>query len=260
MRNVIFKATATAIFAAFASVAIVMVVLPVLGGTPDRNAVLLAVLCPILLAWPVTAHTTAQKARLAETLGRLERAHQQLACTHADLAAAHARLAEKARLDEMTGILNRESFLAALAHARRRNEGGTLLIIDADNFKGVNDTYGHARGDEALRLIAHALSVSLRSSDMLGRIGGEEFAAFLPGTEMADAAVVAERIRRQVEKLHFHPLEGELLPLTVSIGGAMHRPQLSLSELMQEADQRLYQAKRDGRNRVVMAVGFSAAA
>src|SRR5690606_34240394 len=115
----------------------------------------------------------------------------------------------------------------------------------------INDTHGHRTGDEALVLIAGAISQGVRDGDLAGRIGGEEFAAFLSGASVKEAMIVAERIRRGVEAIRFSPSEGKTLPLSVSIGAAGLSPHLSWTEALREADGRLYEAKRLGRNRVV---------
>ena len=107
----------------------------------------------------------------------------------------------------MTGMLNRESFFAALDGSRRKTDRGALLIIDADHFKKINDSYGHLTGDTALLEIAAAISRAIRAGDMLGRIGGEEFGAFLVGASDQEAIRVAERIRREVELIRFQPAD-----------------------------------------------------
>jgi diguanylate cyclase (GGDEF)-like protein len=127
-----------------------------------------------------------------------------------------------------------------------------LLIIDADHFKRINDNFGHLTGDEALLAISSAITRSVRQGDVLGRIGGEEFAAFLVGADQDETHRVAERIRRAVEMIRFRPEREGTLPLTVSIGGANCTTGATVSDLMLAADRRLYEAKRSGRNRTVI--------
>lgn len=260
MRQIVVKAGVIALGSAAASLLIVMTVVPAIGGVVEGNAVLMTVLCPILIAFPAGLHTLWQKKRLREALGDLRHAHDELAETHAQLAEAHARLSEKSRHDDMTGLLNRETFFASLKQARRRTDTGVLLIIDADNFKFINDTYGHQEGDVALLLMAEAIAGSVRDGDLVGRIGGEEFAAFLTGVDADEALFVAERIRLSVEAIRFSPTDGTYLPLSVSIGAARLRPHVSWSDVMREADRRLYEAKRRGRNRVIFEGAGQAAA
>jgi diguanylate cyclase (GGDEF)-like protein len=244
MNSIALRSGCVALCSALASFVIVWVVLSARGGTMDGNALLMSLLCPILIAWPASAHTLSQH-------DRLKAAHRELARTHAQLAAAHRRLAEKASRDEMTGMLKREAFFGTLDASRRRTDRGALLIIDADHFKKINDTHGHLAGDEALLAICAAIRRGVRESDVLGRIGGEEFGALLVGATAADALRVAERIRTEVEALRFCPTDGDVIPLTVSIGGILCSRDASVSELMRAADKRLYEAKNRGRNRAV---------
>lgn len=252
MKQVFVKAALTALVSAAASLLLVLTIMSMAGGKASPSALALAVFCPLIIAFPASAYLYHQKRKLAETLEALTSAHQRLEAAHAELADAHARLAEKARHDDMTGLLNRESFLAALKAARWRGDDGALLIIDADRFKYINDSHGHGQGDIALSMIADAIRDGVRAGDIVGRIGGEEFAAFLNGASEEETLLVAERIRLGVEALRFSPGEGRLLPLSVSIGGAQFYPHLPVSQMMREADNRLYQAKARGRNRVVL--------
>jgi len=244
MNQIIAKASLATVLSVAASLALVLMLVPSLGGVIEGSALLMATLCPMVIAFPASFYLFLQKKRLAETLAALTAAHERLA-------RAHAELAEKARHDDMTGLLNRESFLAALKGARRRTDSGVMLIIDADHFKYINDTHGHAQGDVALSMIAEAIRGGVRAGDIVGRIGGEEFAAFLCGATRDEALMIAERIRLGVEALRFSPGEGKYLPLSVSIGAARLQPHLSWSQLMRGADSRLYEAKARGRNRVV---------
>jgi diguanylate cyclase (GGDEF)-like protein len=245
IRSIVLKAGLVSMAAMMASLAIVATFVPLLGGVVDGNAWLMSALCPLLIAFPASAHTFWQK-------DRLRRAHRELARTHAELAAAHRRLAEKAARDDMTGMLNRESFFAALDQSRRKTDRGALLLVDADHFKRINDNWGHLVGDDALLAIAAAIGRGVRTGDVLGRIGGEEFGVFLVGASEREALRVAERIRREVETIRFRATGERDVPLTVSVGGTICTTEASVSNLMRAADQRLYAAKRGGRNRVVL--------
>lgn len=260
MKQILAKAALIAVGSAAASLLIVLTVVPAIGGVVEGNALLMALVCPLVIAFPASLHDLLQRRKLADALAELTVAHDELADAHMQLAEAHARLSEKARHDDMTGLLNRETFFATLKNTRRRTDSGVLLIIDADNFKYINDTHGHPQGDAALLLIAEAIRNGVRDGDLVGRIGGEEFAAFLGGIDAEEAMIVAERIRLNVEALRFSPGDGKYLPLSVSIGAARLRPHVSWSEMMREADRRLYEAKRRGRNRVVFEGGTRAAA
>jgi len=253
MKSVVFKSGVIAVASALASLAVASVAMAVTGGSVDGNALFLCVLCPLLVAWPASGWTLYQGRRLRS-------AHRELTRAHAELAAAHRRLAEKSKLDEMTGMLNRETFFSAIEGTRRKSDRGALLIIDADHFKKINDNYGHLTGDDALLEITAAIARGVRSGDVLGRIGGEEFAAFLVGATPDEARRVAERIRHEVEMIRFRPDREATVPLTVSIGGTACPPGASVPELMRAADRKLYEAKRTGRNRTVFAPVQAAAA
>jgi diguanylate cyclase (GGDEF)-like protein len=253
MSRILLKSSLVAVGSVAASLLIVMTVVPALGGVVDGNAWLMSVICPLAISWPASAFTFWQGERL-------RRAHDALSVAHAGLAKAHRDLAEKARHDTMTGLLNRESFFAALDGSRRRGDRGVLLLIDADHFKKINDGFGHLVGDEALLAIAAACRRGIRGGDTLARIGGEEFAAFLAGADADEATGVAERIRREVEAILFEAPGGRAVQLTVSIGGTICAAEATVSDLMRAADHRLYAAKRGGRNRVMFEQDWPAAA
>ena len=122
-----------------------------------------------------------------------------------------------------------------------------LLILDIDNFKAINDLYGHHAGDEALTIMARSIRSVLRDGDIVGRMGGEEFGVFLPGVSEDEAAAGAERVRRSVNLAVFAP-EGQRRDLSVSIGGAVFTGKTTFTDLFRIADQRLYGAKHAGRN------------
>lgn len=173
------------------------------------------------------------------------------------LAIAHDRLAIFASTDALTGVLNRSALTSAIERWLVADpvDGipvrGALLILDADNFKSINDSYGHDQGDVALRLITDAVKSVLRQTDLVGRIGGEEFCVFLWGATQFTADAVGERIRHAVSVTPFMP-QGKLHKLSVSIGGAVFDRRLPLSDLLRVADQQLYFAKQNGRNRVAV--------
>lgn len=167
------------------------------------------------------------------------------------LEAANAELHQQARSDPLTGVLNRRGLDAqfdfALALAQRSGRPLSLISIDVDHFKQVNDTYGHAQGDVVLKGLAHTLQESLRSSDLVARLGGEEFVALLPDTDLAGAMNVAEELRLTIADQQ-HEVVGRIF---VSLGVSMLRPgEKTAAALLERADAALYDAKRQGRNRV----------
>jgi diguanylate cyclase (GGDEF)-like protein len=162
-----------------------------------------------------------------------------------------------AMLDPLTGIANRRSFLAdttLLAKRHGTNPRPTaVLLIDLDHFKSINDRFGHAVGDSVLELFTEAARKSVRSTDLLGRIGGEEFAAVLCDTSRERAVAVADRIRESFA-LAAKEADGRPLCATVSIGVShCDQPVLDVPEMLAQADQALYFAKENGRNRVEVA-------
>jgi diguanylate cyclase len=169
---------------------------------------------------------------------------------------AQQHLAVLASTDSLTGLLNRHGFTSAVEDAMSAPgeplQRGALLIADADNFKHINDRFGHTSGDSALQLLAATMLRMLRPEDRLGRIGGEEFAIYLPGLSALAAETVAERIRHAVAAAEFVP-ENTRETLTVSIGGAAFERPTSFAELFRLADKQLYRAKSEGRNRVAFA-------
>jgi diguanylate cyclase (GGDEF)-like protein len=163
-------------------------------------------------------------------------------------------LAQKAQIDALTGLWNRRYFdqrlEAEMSLARRSRRPLSVLMLDLDHFKAINDNYGHPMGDEVLRRIGLLLSEQVRLEDVACRYGGEEFAILAPNTPSSEADL-AERLRVEVEKMRF-TFGGHEVKITTSIGvadlvSAGSRP------LIQVADEALYQAKRNGRNRVVVA-------
>lgn len=158
------------------------------------------------------------------------------------------RLEPEATFDSLTGVLNRGAFGARMS--KRAHPGlGAILMLDIDLFKQVNDTYGHQAGDEVLRLLGDILRRSVRDEDFVGRVGGEEFALWLPGQSLSNALEVAERIRDLVGRTPF-PIAGSV---TVSIGISLLHPSMSWEQAQKRADEALYRAKSQGRNRVLSA-------
>ena len=199
--------------------------------------------CPLAMAAPVSFYICRQNEQLRVANAALQNARGKLA-------EALKKQSEYGRLDHMTGLLNRETFYRELEFRRRRSDLGWILLIDADEFKSVNDSYGHEAGDLALRAIAGAIARNVRNGDVVGRVGGEEFAVMLATAGRADAARIAERIRLDVHGLTFEPAPSRRL--SVSIGGAEVSDSVAPQEALRIADRNLYAAKHTGRNRIVM--------
>ena len=160
---------------------------------------------------------------------------------------------EKARRDDLTGVYNRRALLVAMEGAKQRanatGEPFCICVIDLDLFKRYNDEFNHLTGDQVLQIFAHAVRSGLRSTDIFGRYGGEEFVQILPQTELAGAMLDAERLRDRISTLDI-PFARSMGPLTVSVGVAQYRPDETIVQTFARADGALYKAKQLGRNRV----------
>jgi diguanylate cyclase (GGDEF)-like protein len=167
-----------------------------------------------------------------------------------------------ASTDALTGVANRRALLEngrrMLRRHGRQDEPVSALMCDIDHFKSINDRFGHFIGDQVIKLFADTATASLRSTDLVGRFGGEEFAAILPSSDLEDAILVAERVRSTFETAATE-VSGHPVRATVSIGAALAGDEASSIEaLLTHADEALYLAKRNGRNRVEVARGESA--
>lgn len=194
------------------------------------------------------AHATLREITLRQALVRLaEEMHK--------VGVLNERLSELAHTDALTGLYNRRAYDQELAREWRRvqRNGAALsvLLIDADHFKSINDQHGHAVGDRVLQALAALIQRSAREIDVAARIGGEEFAVLLSDTGATSALNVAERIRSQIAQSDTMTVTG----VTVSIGVATLAAEESAASLQHRADQALYMAKSQGRNRVVSAPG-----
>jgi diguanylate cyclase (GGDEF)-like protein len=163
-----------------------------------------------------------------------------------------------ANVDALTGLATRRNILQIaereISRARRNRAQLALLLLDLDYFKNVNDTHGHAAGDRVLSSVARALVAEMRTTDCLGRWGGEELVAVLYGSGAAHTEVISERLRSRVENLQIPVCDGiGKISVTVSIGAAQWSPfDESLDSLLKRADIALYNAKNNGRNKVTL--------
>lgn len=226
---------ALAVLAAAASAIIAFHLLGGFGTTLSRQMLWVCLAAPIASTLPILLYA-------ALRLFRLERENDHL---------LHI-----ATRDGLTQVLNRSAFKrAAQVELARLGDGGsevaTLLIIDADHFKRINDRLGHGTGDEALSLIAATLRQSVRKDDLVGRLGGEEFAVLLRNAGYEEAQVVAERLRARINMLEVGP-RNRRTRLSVSLGGIAFRTAVPFDALYKIADTNLYKAKSAGRNRVTL--------
>ena len=156
--------------------------------------------------------------------------------------------------DQLTGLLNRRGFTEqgaqAYATARRANRTVSVIMTDIDRFKFINDEHGHAAGDDALCHFARILSAGRRAEDILARVGGEEFALVLPGTDLEAATNIADDLRDLIDTSPIR-VEGHAMPMTASFGVAtISQKDTCLTDIVVRADRALYRSKRAGRNRV----------
>ncbi len=204
-------------------------------------------------------HLATAKAEATEALRRAEQANAALAHEIAERKLLEERLRLLANTDPLTGALNRRRFLELLEGDARRPQGKpqtlAVLMLDLDYFKKINDRFGHATGDAALRHFTAVAKAALRDRDHFARLGGEEFAAILPATALEGALVVAERIRAATERALFEDENGVPVPLSVSIGVTELEPDDDRPlAVLNRADKALYLTKESGRNRVAKAM------
>lgn len=197
-----------------------------------------SVACPVLIAAPVSFVLVHQ----AEANMRL----------NTELLVVQRELLAQADRDHLTGVLNRAA-LYRKAAAYCADGPASVLLIDIDHFKAINDGYGHAAGDCALRLVASTLQAALRPDDLLGRVGGEEFAILLAEMPLPLALAIAERARGAIAGLSKRTADGSLITLSISVGVAQFAAGTSLDAALDRADAAMYSAKRSGRNRVMAA-------
>lgn len=172
-----------------------------------------------------------------------------------ELSLAKEQAEQLARTDALTGLNNRRSFFetgsAILLNARRYERPLSVVMLDLDNFKAINDTYGHSTGDEVIKAVANTLRQGRRESDITGRLGGEEFAILLQETDIETALDLIENLRKEVQQIIVNS-EDKQVGVTASFGIAELDAQCdTLGKLIANADRALYQAKEQGRNRVV---------
>lgn len=218
-------------------------------GTPDAPAPALATVYMIVVVVVLVASTVLAL--------RIRAMRQQLKTQRRELAEAVHHIRGLATRDELTGLPNRrymqEAMRLACLNAQRGERPLLLAQLDLDDFKHVNDTHGHAVGDEVLKAFAVTAQRCIRATDVLARWGGEEFLLMLVGTTHEQGARLLERLREAVAAMTLTPGEGEPLRITVSIGAAMLRADEPCEALIKRSDEALYRAKHQGRNGVVLA-------
>lgn len=207
------------------------------------------------MAAEMQSYTEGLERKVAERSAEVQRKNEQLEAVNQQLEQAVSELARLASQDALTGIANRRQFMEVIAGQvdRPGQDQTTLLMVDVDHFKRLNDTFGHPIGDVVLRQVARLLGTGLRASDVLARYGGEEFTAVLPHTALDVGLEVAERVRNAIAQHDFGQAAGrDIGQVTVSIGVASSPDHgASSTALIRCADEALYTAKHEGRNRCV---------
>lgn len=188
-------------------------------------------------------------------ISRLRNQNASLVTTLDEIGKLEAKFEYEATHDQLTGLSSRRSLMAAieaeLARAKRYRNNLALLMCDLDHFKEVNDQYGHPVGDQTLQVFAVRAKALMRTSDLIGRYGGEEFVILLPNTDRDAGYTIAERLRREISSKEFDVTRAGIV-ITISIGLTVARPDEDTTDtIINRADHALYQAKSSGRNRVV---------
>jgi len=217
-------------------------------------------LLPFANAVLIFSHALVLGLRLSRALRESEALSLELRDVNLDLerriSERTAELERMATTDPLTGLSNRRDLQRVAeverARAMRHRHDLAVLVVDADHFKRVNDTHGHAGGDVVLQVVAKELASLVRGHDLVGRWGGEEFVLVLPHLDVVGARVAGERVRRRIAELAIPLPDGDTARLTVSVGGAVARGDESFERLLQRADRALYAAKATGRNRVAL--------
>ena len=240
------KVFASAVFITFVAIGVTWAAMwtfaQLVYGYVPLPVLLKSSLVAMLIAFPTGLLLEAQKRQLRQTSARLRRSQSRLRETLKELK-------RSSETDFLTSVLNRGSFLRRLEKKYDCGATGALLMIDADDFKSINDRCGHAAGDRALMIIADVIAESVSGDGLVGRMGGEEFAVFLPTADREVARETAEQIRRAINDADFWPTDFERHPLSVSIGGELLSGFAGFTEALAKADERMYQAKRSGKNR-----------
>ncbi len=245
MRRVIQKSLLTGLLSVVASLALSLCIVPFLGGRVEGAGLFMTIFCPLAISLPASAlhFWQSEKVRRAEAATReaLQR-----------LSDAYEALRLQSRADGLTGVLTRTAFMDDLEVASQQGVSGALLFLDLDHFKAINDRYGHAAGDEALRCAGRILArYQMQSNSIVGRLGGEEFGVFQSGLTFDEMLGRCEELREEIAGIMLYAPSGLRVMISASIGACHCRTGFDPSECLKAADENLYQAKALGRNRVV---------
>jgi diguanylate cyclase len=221
---------------------------------PESSFMTVLLCVPFLLSYPLVLGVVMYRLSIELSRRKDELVMEKRRADEANLTKTRV-LAELAARDELTGLFNRRHMTELLAQQRaacqRSGEGFVVALVDLDHFKRINDSHGHAVGDSVLRAFAEQAGAAMRGTDTVGRWGGEEFLVVYPRSTAHEAAQGAARLREHVAAAVVTTPAGQLVTFTVSIGLTEHLPPESVEALVERADRAMYQAKSQGRNRVV---------
>lgn len=256
--RVLAKAAGATAVAEVGSIALFLMAQWATGDAIDVQDWLETLLIPLIVAMPIATFVFRQDEKLRRAYEQLLEADRAAIQSNRQLHEAKEQISFAVSHDRMTGLLNRETFMALLALGYARNSDGVLLIADADRLKLINDQLGYQAGDAALVAIATAIKAVVPALTVLGRIGGEEFGVWLAGHSVSEAAEIGELIRSRVAASEWSHRAAHIPGLSVSIGGAAVRdcPE-GVAELIVQAERSLAEAKRTGRNRIAFNAGVS---
>ncbi|MFB9266020.1 GGDEF domain-containing protein [Bradyrhizobium erythrophlei] len=226
--------TSLSVAAPVLSIATALTFMPKLPGQLYWGVISLSAIIPLLIAPPIALGGLSILRLLTITIDRLD---------------------NYVRYDALTGVLSRVYLLGQMREILAK--GGSFLMIDADHFKSINDTYGHDVGDEALKCLSEVLKTFAPNHALVGRLGGEEFGVFLPEMTSLEAGRVADNLCAAMRRSG-EVIAGHRISLTISIGVAQHRPDSTLEQTLKLADEALYHAKRTGRDRYHVATASAA--
>lgn len=221
---------------------------------PESSFLTVLLCVPFLLTYPLVLGVVMYRLSIELSRRKDELVIEKRRADEANLARTRI-LAELASRDELTGLFNRRHMTELLEQhcmaSQRMGDSFTVALVDLDHFKRINDTHGHAAGDSVLRAFAEHATATMRSTDTIGRWGGEEFLVIHSRSTAEEAAQAANRLRERVAAAVVMAPSGEPLSFTVSIGLTEHIPPESVDALVERADRAMYEAKSQGRNRVV---------
>ena len=242
--RVLLKAVLTGALALTFTLIITSIFVPMMGGQLAGAGLVMTIVCPLATATPMSAlhYLNSERLKIAKD--------DALKAKNA-LEQANILLRKLAREDSLTGVLNRATFLDEFFAISKTGHSGGLLFIDLDYFKTINDTYGHATGDAALRRLGQLLKRLTEKKAITGRLGGEEFGVFIKNADADYIYRYAEELREKISALRIIAPNNDNVRMTASIGVTICETAFNPERALLEADEKMYIAKRQGRNLII---------